>query len=161
MNNININHARNLIFSIASTIVAISRNALDAEPGNPRGERFGEQLIVVAEDDTGRRWGLRGAVGHPDVRLGITESNRLVAEEAAEGGDGTYEQLVEPGYSAAALTKLAIRLNRSNNASLDDDLWLNDDLWADLDPAYGSEAYQQQGTEAKWARQEKEEHHAY
>jgi hypothetical protein len=90
-----------------------------------------EQFYVLVENEAGRRF------RHTAVFNG---TERLVCEET---GDSCFPDLREE--ASAKAERLAARVN----AALAAGQALNAACWEEVDPAYGSDEYVDQGTEAK------------
>ncbi len=90
-----------------------------------------EQYYVVIENEAGRRF------RHQATFNGTQE---VVCPES---GDSYFPDMRDQAKAKAS--KLAIRVN----ASLKAGKTLSPSLWYEIDPAYGSDSYVDQGTEAK------------
>ena len=90
-----------------------------------------ECFYVLVENDAGRRF--RHAVT-------FQGTERLVCEET---GDACFPDL--RAEASAKAERLAARVN----AALEAGVALDSDRWEEVDPAYGSDEYVDQGTEAK------------
>jgi hypothetical protein len=90
-----------------------------------------EQFYVIIENEAGRRF------RHQAIFNGTQE---VVCPET---GESYFPDLREQAISKAH--KLAIRVN----ATLKAGKFLSPTFWDEIDPAYGSDAYVDQGTEAK------------
>ena len=96
-----------------------------------------EQYYVVIENEAGRRF------RHQATFNGTQE---VVCPES---GDSYFPDM--RNQAQAKVNKLAIRVN----ASLKAGKTLSPSLWYEIDPAYGSDSFVDQGTEAKRVFEEK------
>lgn len=106
-----------------------------------------ESLVVVGTDPE------MADYDNPRGEL-VGESHRVVAEdEDGSRYEHRYAAVTRNGYTLSDLSvdrleALAAYLNKAHPV-------LDEDLWHEIDPAYGSMAYQREGTEAERAYMER------
>lgn len=92
-----------------------------------------EQFYVVVENEAGRRF-------HHQVTFNGAE---VICNEDTDGETVFFADVRKEASAKAE------RLAQRVNAALVDGVSLDSDCWYEVDPAYGSDAYVNQGTELK------------
>lgn len=123
-----------LVFAVRDDLVDLGRHWEDGEAV------VGRALYVVAEDCEGRRW----AHGHRFL-------DHFKAFDAEEGV--SYWARRPFAEVEAAADRLLARIERHVDAGGE----LADDCWIEVDPAYGSVAYQALADVGYFARRERQE----
>jgi len=142
-----------LTFGVTTDLVPVGQNPEMSEMGNPNGQIIGKAHGITATLDDGSRWvHHETAYTYNGYVLGaefMGESNRDAADENDEHDLSRWFVNCDD-LTPMRLQNLADYLNRVHPE-------LDDGCWAEVTPAYGSEAYQLGGHEGKLAELERQD----
>lgn len=124
---------------VASDLIVVGTNTEAADMSNPRGNIHGERYYVVISNGFGRRWASKVTwVGGPKA---CEPDEFSTAHVLIDGKDDAEDQAKDYAKTIEDMLAQGKRLNKDN--------------WVEIDPIYGSRAYEAFDIEAQRAHQER------